>query len=63
MTPPEDKTSSVISSPMLPIGKELRDRFEKVRDEPIPERLRQLISDLKYKEATHATDEGNKNEM
>ncbi len=58
MTSPKDKTNSVAKLPVQPIGKELRDSFEKVRNEPIPEALRQLILDLKLKEQGFSSDQG-----
>ena len=51
MKPPKKEVQKpIIKLPTQPIGKELRDSFERVRDEPIPEKLKDLIAELKKKE-------------
>ena len=51
MKPPKKEVQKPVAKlPTQPIGKELRDSFERVRDEPIPEKLKELIAELKKKE-------------
>lgn len=42
-TPPEWRTQD-------PLGKALRDQYKKVLDEPVPDKLKKLIEELKRKE-------------
>lgn len=48
-TPPEWRTQD-------PLGKALRDQYKQVLNEPVPEKLKQLIEELKRKEKPPADD-------
>jgi len=50
LTPPTEKQTPIVQLPAQPIGRELRDSFERVRNEPIPDKLKDLITELKSKE-------------
>lgn len=50
LQPPKKMQTPIIDLPMRPIGKELRDGYERVRDEPIPNKLKDMIAELKKKE-------------
>jgi hypothetical protein len=47
--PPEWRTQA-------PLGKALRDQYKQVLNEPVPEKLKQLIEELKRKEKSSSDD-------
>lgn len=52
MKPQRETQKQVEKLPIQQIGKDLRDSFERVRDEPIPDKLKSLIDALKKQEIT-----------
>lgn len=55
LKPLRDTQKQVENLPILQVGKDLRDDFERVRDEPIPEKLKLLIDELKRQEKEFAS--------
>lgn len=55
---PMNDHDHIAGRPRYPLGKELRDSFERVREQPVPDKLKDLIADLKQKEKErHKTQE------